>query len=42
MGKPSVCHETLHGGEYIVVVSERGEVKHLSTRGKRKQKRFRK
>ena len=37
MGKPGTRDGVSHGGESIAVVGERGEVKHLSTHGKRKQ-----
>ena len=37
MGKPSTSDVVLPTGEYIAGGGERGEVKHLSTRRKRKQ-----
>lgn len=37
MGKPSTSDVVLPAGEYIAGRGERGEVKHLSTRRKRKQ-----
>ena len=38
MGKPSTRHGVLLLSEYIGQEGERGEVKHLSTHRKRKQK----
>lgn len=37
MGKPGTSDVVSPGAEYIGVWGERGEVKHLSTRRKRKQ-----
>ena len=42
MGKPGGSHIPSFIAEYIGDESERGELKHLSIRGKRNQKRFRK